>query len=71
METERECERRRVGQSQTRREQTKAVREKEGKDVRWRRRREGQAGKKGGRGGGFGGLGDEDGSCDSERDRRK
>lgn len=35
METGRECERRRGGQSQTRRWQTKAAREKEGKDVQW------------------------------------
>lgn len=47
METERECERRRGGQSQTRRQQTKAVREKEGIDIQWRRKREGQAGKRG------------------------
>lgn len=45
METGRECERRRGGQSQTRRWQTKAAREKEGKDVQW----EGRLGKGGGR----------------------
>lgn len=45
---ERECERRRGGQSQTRRQQTKAVREKEGEDVQQRRRREGQGKVRGG-----------------------
>lgn len=54
MATERECERRRGGQSQTRRQQTKAGREEDGIDIQWRRRREGQAG-----GGGM------NGSCDS------
>lgn len=48
METERECERRRGGQSQTRRQQTKAAREKEGKDVQWRKRDRGRSGKGGG-----------------------
>lgn len=54
METERECERRRGGQSQTPRQQTKAAREEEGKDVQWRGKREG----------------DETGSCDTKRESR-
>lgn len=47
METGREFERRRGGQSQTRRWQTKAAREKEGKDVQWEGERARQTGKRG------------------------
>ncbi|CAB1418338.1 unnamed protein product [Pleuronectes platessa] len=57
METERECERRRGGQSHTPRQQTKAEREgeREGEDVEWRRERARGAGRGGGGGGGGGG----------------